>query len=233
MNRCRVAGVALSLIVATTALVACDQGGSTGATQAVSPPRSTSTEAEPAQTEPLSDSPRAYDGKPVRLAAELGPDEIQVAECPLSPVNGEGKAVAAWRSTDGVTIAYRLAGDPGLLTCDASPSNGELAACGGAYTRFADDPAHLEASGGALHICGGETPDARGFLWIAIPEGARWVLVDHGDFWAGYRAAPSRIVRVSVDRGFGQGPSVTVRVAYFGKEGQPLDERDVHGVVAG
>lgn len=222
-------------ILFAVALASCTSGG--GDTSVVSPQLTTlatpSSETDPGSTEPVSDSPRDYDGKPVQLVETLGPDEIQVDDCPLNPNLEEREPVAEWRSSDGFAIAFTVTGSPGLQTCDGIVVDAELEDCGGSYTRFADDPEKLEASGGGLDICGDTGSDTRGFLWLALPDGARWVLVDQGEYWAGYRAPPSRIVRAGFQGGFGPGFSATVRVAYFGKDGQLLDERDVEGYVAG
>lgn len=161
---------------------------------------------------------------------------------------GDLRFFGAWLSTEGLSVTFVTRGrwtayDPErrmrlLLACDALWLGERWRIIGGAIAPWPDDPT-LSSSGAGLNLDSGRRlpPEVRGpwvaFLWVTVPPGTGWVLVDRGSFWLAYEARDGGPVRVSATQGVERGSWITVPVVYLSPAGEVLGRAEVEGAVGG
>jgi hypothetical protein len=219
---------ALRLVAATVVALAVGCGNGAGATSGAAVPKTLADGSRPAT---LPAALRTYRSRPVLGARTIAAGAATLRKCLPDPsLRGRARLAGAWLSTDGLSVGYFVRGTPPLFACDAAPIRSRLRQCAGAASPVRD-PDRLAKAGGSLGIC--HTTPPRGFMWVAPPASAAWVLVDHASFWVAYKAPPSRLLRVSGTKGVKPQGSFRARVAFLRLGGRLLREQTIRGSVAG
>lgn len=186
---------------------------------------------------PLPPSLRRFRGVPVIGAKALLHVPPPVRSCDpamLVPRDMKTRVSIVWLSPAGLTIEYTRLRAPSRapLSCDVVRVKDRWRLCGyGSTTRLSrGKPARVEAAGGFPTTCSRVGREIW-FMWIAVAPGTSWALISHDSYWVAYRS-PGRLLRVSSLLRPGS-ERLGVRAAFLNRRGHLLEERLIHGYVAG
>jgi hypothetical protein len=209
---------ALASSVLVLAVVAGCAGGDENAdrSEPLPVPRELADGTDPA---PMPDAIRRFRGRPVIQAKELPGQAAELLCPPDKSREGRTNPAGAWVSTEGLSVGYGIIGTTELHGCDAVFVDGEWDKC--ASTNVVADSAEQLTQEESARIC--EEPEpARGFIWIVVPTGVSWALVDHRSFWVAYLAANKQEQRIS-----NPGDTFEATVAWVDGRGNALEELQI------
>jgi hypothetical protein len=206
-----------SAILAVAVAAGCSGGDDKAETSEPPPvPRELADGTDPA---PMPDPIGRFRGRPVIQAKELPAQAAELLCPPDKSREGRTNPAGAWISTEGLSVGYGIIGTTELHACDAVFIDGEWEKC--ASTNVVADSAEELTRQESARICDEPAP-ARGFVWIVVPSGVSWTLVDHRSFWVAYLASNKQVIRLS-----NPGDSFEATVAFVDGRGGTLEERRI------
>lgn len=210
---------ALASSVLLLAVAAACGGGDDKQAETSEPPPVPRELADGTDPVPMPDAIRRFRGLPVIQTKELPGQAAELLCPPDKSREGRTTPVGAWISTEGLSVGYGIIGTTELHACDALFVDGDWKKC--ASTSLAASSAEEFTQKESARICDEPEP-ARGFIWIVVPSGVSWALVDHRSFWVAYLAASKQVLRIS-----NPGESFEATVAFVDGRGNPLGERQI------
>ena len=149
---------------------------------------------------------------PVQAAQLLCPEAEELRER-VTPVGG-------WISTDGLSVGYTISDETALHSCDAVFVDGRWTKCSQQTLTLDALSAEQLTKDERAAVCE-DPPPPRGYVWIAVPPGGAWALVDHRSFWVAYFAVNQPAIRISTTEGLGSG-SPPGAIAFVDQNGQSV-----------
>ena len=199
-----------------------DGGTSTAATQAAS-----GAQRSRRRDDALADAGRAAplprpQGDPGQGAAGTG----RPASCPeAEELHERVTPVGAWISTDGLSVGYSVSGETALHSCDAEFVDGRWERCSQKTLTLDALSAEELAKDERAAVCE-DPPPSRGYVWVAVPSGTAWALVDHRSFWVAYFAVNQPAIRVSTTEGLSS-DSTPGTLAFVDQDGRMVTEQEI------
>jgi len=229
MRRVITIGAALASSVLLPALGAGCGGNDGGPNESSKPPPVPHTLADGTKPAAMPDGLRRFGGLPVIEAKEL-PGQAGELLCPADrSLEGRTQPAGAWISTEGLSVGYGVPDSSQLYSCDAVSVDGHWKTC--ATTLLTVHSSEELTKAKSATTCSDPEP-TRGFVWIAVPSGAAWALVDHRSFWTAYLAFNRPVLRISGTEGVDPGDSVEARIAFVDERGRKVTETEIKGAVA-
>ena len=219
----------LLVAVASTGLLlvaaACN-GDDTKSTAAPGPPPPVPSElADGTTPSPMPDGVRRFRGRPVIQAKEL-PGQAAQLLCPeAATYRNRATSLGGWISTEGLGVGYAVADESVLFSCDAVFVDGSWKRCAEKALTLETLSAEELTQNDRASVCE-DPPPTRGFVWVAVPSGSAWTLVDHRSFWVAYLAVNKPAVRVSTIEGF-DSDSARGTLAFVDQRGRTVLERAI------
>lgn len=211
------------LLLATAHGCAGDDGNSKTTASSSAPPRPVArTLADGSAPSPMPDALRRFRGRPVIQSKEL-PGQAAELFCSADGTPAAGRQpAAAWISTDGLSVVYAPVGDAsGVYVCEALWDGERWDQC--AFTLTEN-----ETQAGQAAVCTDGDPP-RAFMWLTVPQGVAWALVDHRSFWVAYLAANRPVLRISATEGASDDGLAPTKVALVNQRGRVLGEQTLEG----
>jgi hypothetical protein len=203
---------------------ACSSGDSKS-TETTEPPPVPSELADGTTPAPMPKGVRRFRARNVIQAKTL-PGQAAELLCPeAEELRERVTPVGAWISTDGLSVGYSISGETALHSCDAEFVDGRWERCSQkTLTLVAASAAELAKEERAA-VCE-DPPPSRGYVWVAVPSGTAWALVDHRSFWVAYFAVNQGAIRVSTTEGLGSG-SARGTIAFVDQDGRVVTGREI------
>ena len=209
-------------MLVSTACSGDDGGTSTAATK---PPPVPSELADGTTPSPMPDGVRRFRGRKV-IQTKVLPVQAAQLLCPeAEELHERVTPVGAWISTDGLSVGYAINGESALHSCDAEFVDGRWERCSqNTVTLDALSAEELTKEESAA-VCE-DPPPSRGYVWVAVPSGTAWALVDHRSFWVAYFAVNKPAIRVSTTEGLSSG-SPNGTLAFVDQDGRVVTEQEI------
>ena len=206
--------------------VGCSGGDSAKSTETTKPPPPVPSKlADGTTPAPMPDELRRFRGRKVIQAKTL-PGQAAELLCPeAEELHERVTPVGAWISTDGLSVGYSISGQTALHACDAEFIDGRWKSCSRKTLTLDAFSAEELTKEERAAVCDDPSP-SRGYVWVAVPSGAAWALVDHRSFWVAYFAVNLPAIRVSTTEGLGSG-SEHGTLAFVDQNGRAVPERQI------
>jgi len=215
-----VASAALLLVAA--ACSGDDDGTSTAASK---PPPVPSELADGTPPSPMPDELRRFRGRKV-IQTKVVPGQAAQLLCPeAEELHERVTPVGAWISTDGLSVGYSVTGETALHSCDAEFVDGRWEKCSQKTLTLDALSAEELAKEERAAVCE-DPPPSRGYVWVAVPTGTAWALVDHRSFWVAYFAVNQPAIRISTTEGLSS-DSAPGTLAFVDQGGRVVAEQKI------
>jgi hypothetical protein len=204
---------------------ACNGDDGARSTEASKPPPVPGKLADGTTPAPMPDGVRRFRARKV-IQAKVLPGQAAELLCPeAEELRERVTPVGAWISTDGLSVGYSINGEATLHSCDAEFVDGRWERCS-QKTLTLDAPSAEELTKEERAAVCEDPPPSRGYVWVAVPSGTAWALVDHRSFWVAYFAVNQPAIRVSTTEGLSSGSARGI-LAYVDQDGRVVAEREI------
>jgi hypothetical protein len=204
---------------------ACSGGDSSKSTETTKPPPVPSELADGTTPSPMPKGVRRFRAGKVIQAKTL-PGQAAELLCPeAEELHERVTPVGAWISTDGLSVGYSISGQTALHSCDAEFVDGRWKSCSRKTLTLDAFSAEELTKKERAAVCEDPSP-SRGYVWVAVPSGAAWALVDHRSFWVAYFAVNLPAIRVSTTEGLRSG-SEHGTLAFVDQNGRVIPGREI------
>ena len=174
---------------------------------------------------PMPDGVRRFRARKV-IQAKVLPGQAAQLLCPeAEELRERVTPVGAWVSTDGLSVGYSISDETALHSCDAEFVDGRWERCSQKTLTLDALSAEELAKDERAAVCE-EPPPSRGYVWVAVPTGTAWALVDHRSFWVAYFAVNQPAIRVSTTEGLSSG-SANGTLAFVDQDGRVVAEQEI------
>jgi hypothetical protein len=209
------------LLVAT----ACMGDDGAGSTETTKPPPVPTELADGTTPAPMPDGLRRFRARKVIQAKQL-PGQAAELLCPeAEELRDRVAPLGASISTDGLSVGYSITDETALHACDAEFVDGHWKSC--SQTTLTLDALSVEelTKDERAVVCE-DPPPPRGYIWVAVPSGTAWALVDHRSFWVAYFAVNLPAIRISTTEGLSSS-SAHGSIAFVDQDGRVVTTQEI------
>jgi hypothetical protein len=199
---------------------ACNGDDGTRTTETTKPPPVPTKLADGTTPAPMPDNLRRFRARKVIQAKTLPVQAAQFLCAEPEELRERVTPVGGWISTDGLSVGYTVTDETALHSCDAVFVDGRWEKCSQQTLTLEALSAEQLTKDERAAVCE-DPPPARGYVWVAVPPGGAWALVDHGSFWVAYFAVNQPAIRVSTTQGLDSG-SPNGTIAFVDQNGQSV-----------
>ena len=199
---------------------ACNGEESTRSTEQATLPPVPSKLADGTTPTPMPDQLRRFRGRKVIQAKTLPVQAAQLLCTEAEELHERVTPRGGWISTDGLSVGYTVSDETALHSCDAVFVDGRWKKCAQKTLTLDALSAEQLIKDERATVCE-DPPPTRGYVWVPVPPGGAWALVDHVSFWVAYFAVNQPAIRVSTTEGL-DSDSPNGTIAFIDQNGQSV-----------